>query len=52
MLMVRDECLFVDGNGESITTQYSHQQQQQTNKQLSPLPSSNKQSSFTITINK
>ena len=35
--MVRDDCLFVDGNGEN---------------HLSPLTSTNKQSSLTITINK
>jgi hypothetical protein len=39
MVMVRDDCLFVDGH-------------QQTNNQLSPLPSTNKQSSLTIIINK
>jgi hypothetical protein len=37
MVMVRDDCLFVDGNGEN---------------HLSPLPLTNKQSSLTITINK
>jgi hypothetical protein len=39
VLMVRDDCLFVDGH-------------QQTNNHLSPLSSTNKQSSLTITINK
>jgi hypothetical protein len=38
MVMVRDDWLFVDGN--------------QTNNHHSPLPSTNKQSSLTININK
>jgi hypothetical protein len=58
MVMVRDDCLFVDGNGESLTininkqTIISHHYHQQTNNHLSPLPLTNKQSSLTITINK
>jgi hypothetical protein len=65
-LMVRDDCLFVDGNGalpstnkqSSLTinvnkqTVISHNYHQQTNNHLSPLTSTNKQSSLTITINK
>jgi hypothetical protein len=43
MVMVRDDCLFVDVNGKRC---------QQTNNHLSPLPSTNKQSSLTITIKK
>jgi hypothetical protein len=74
MVIVRDDCLFVDGNGErwlfvngngerwllqTIISHHYHQQtiishhyHQQTNNHLSPLTSTNKQSSFTITINK
>jgi hypothetical protein len=66
MVMVRDDWLFVDGDGESwlfvykqsslainiINKQSSHHHHRQTNNHLSPLPSTNKQSSLTITINK
>jgi hypothetical protein len=58
MLMVRDDCLFVDGNGNnhlspltSTKKQSSHDHHQQTNNHLSPLPSTNKQSSLTINSN-
>jgi hypothetical protein len=43
VVMVRDDCLFVDVNGERWL---------QTNNHLSPLPPTNKQSSLTIIINK
>jgi acetyltransferase-like isoleucine patch superfamily enzyme len=53
MVMVRDDCLLVNGN---ITinkqTIISHHYHQQTNSHISPLPSTNNQSSLTITINK
>jgi hypothetical protein len=63
MLMVRDDCLFVDDhlsplpsiNKQSsltiniINKQSSHHHHQQTNNHLSLLPSTNKQSSLTIT---
>jgi hypothetical protein len=42
MVMVRDDC----------QTIISHHYHQQTNNHLSPLPSTNKQSSLTININK
>jgi deoxyinosine 3'endonuclease (endonuclease V) len=58
MVMVRDDCLFVDGNGankqSSLTitinkhTIISHHYHQQTTNHLSPLPSTNKQSSLTV----
>jgi hypothetical protein len=46
MVMVRDDCLFVDG------TVISHHYHQQTNNPLSPLSSTIKQASHIITINK
>jgi hypothetical protein len=56
MVMVRDDCLFVVVNEQSsltITinkqTIISHHYNQQTNNHLSPLTSTNKQSSLTIT---
>jgi hypothetical protein len=67
LLIEGDGCLFVGGNGErwlfvckqsSLTitnnkqTIISHHYHQQTNNQLSPIPSTNKQSSLTITIKK
>jgi ABC-type Zn2+ transport system substrate-binding protein/surface adhesin len=55
MLMVRDDCLFIANKQSSlainiINKQSSHHHHQQTNNHLSPLPSTNKQSSLTITI--
>jgi hypothetical protein len=66
MVMVRDDCLFVDGDGPSPSpstkkqssltiainkqTIISHHYHQQTNNHLSPLPSTDKQSSLTINI--
>jgi hypothetical protein len=50
--MVRDDCLFVDVNGERWLSVISHHYHQQTNSHISPLPSTNNQSSLTITINK
>jgi hypothetical protein len=46
LLMVRDDCLFVD------QTIISHHYHQQTNNHLSPLTATPKQSSLNITINK
>jgi glucuronate isomerase len=59
ILMVRDDCLLVNGNEQSSLTItinkqpiISHHYHQQTNNHLSPLPSTNKQSSLTINVNK
>jgi hypothetical protein len=51
MAMLRDDCFFVDGDGERIVC-LLHHYHQQSNKHLTSLPSTNKQSSLTITINK
>jgi hypothetical protein len=47
MVMVRDDCLFVDGNGESHISPLTA-----TTKQTSLNININKQSSLTININK
>jgi hypothetical protein len=68
MVMVKDDCLFVDCNGERWLfvcwwkwwemivfcwwNNHLSPLHQQTNNELSPIPSTNKQSSLTITIKK
>jgi hypothetical protein len=47
MIVVRDDCLLM-----VMVTIIFHHYHQQTNSHISPLPSTNNQSSLTITINK